>query len=82
MIQIGSLTTDIIVQNFARSGRFCETARLIFIGPPKTAQTIKCRANPPGAFPDWLIRQCEQARRDHLAGKDIGGAWPLIEEAS
>ena len=67
MIRLDGLSRDTIVQRFAQTGRFCRTAELVYLGNPTPA--AKHTGTAPGKFDPDLVRECEQARRDFVAGK-------------
>jgi hypothetical protein len=66
MIRLDRLAHDTIVQRYAQTGKWCRTAELVFLGNP--TPTAKHTATAPGKFPEALVRECEEARRQYLAG--------------
>ena len=62
---IGPLARDLIVQRFAQTGRWCATAERIFFGG---ASVAKHSGTAPGKYPVDLVRECNRARAEYLAG--------------
>jgi hypothetical protein len=69
MIRLGPLQRDVIVDYYAKFGRWCRTAELVFLGNP--TPTAKHTATAPGKFPHDLVRECEDARRAFEAGRFV-----------